>query len=94
MRTNRDIKKAVALRYEQNKDDAPKVLAKGNGITAENIIKTGKNNDIPIREDATLTQLLSELNMNEKIPEDLYHAVAEVFAFIYKTEKKFKSKSS
>ncbi|WP_062105090.1 EscU/YscU/HrcU family type III secretion system export apparatus switch protein [Bacillus niameyensis] len=79
---------AVALRYSGNVDDAPVVLAKGKGVVAENILDKGKEHQIPIQEDPTLIELLSQLNINEAIPEELYQAVAEVFAFVYRLDQK------
>ncbi|RDW19472.1 hypothetical protein CWR48_07030 [Oceanobacillus arenosus] len=80
-------KKAAALKYEAEADYAPKVSATGKGIIADEIIKKAKENNIPIIEDATLVELLAELNINEVIPEELYQAVAEVFAFIYRADQ-------
>ncbi|MUK89930.1 hypothetical protein GMD78_16285 [Ornithinibacillus sp. L9] len=79
--------KAAALQYDQDRNDAPKVTANGKGLIAENIIEKAKANDVPIIEDASLVELLAELNINEKIPDELYQAVAEVFAFIYRTDQ-------
>lgn len=80
-------KEAVALSYMPNYHDAPTVVAKGMGKLADKIIETALENEVPIQEDATLVSLLSELNLNETIPEELYKIVAEVFAFIYKADK-------
>ncbi|WP_400247200.1 EscU/YscU/HrcU family type III secretion system export apparatus switch protein [Niallia sp. JL1B1071] len=80
-------KEAIALTYEQHKHSAPAVIAKGKGLVAEQILERAKKEKIPIQEDASLVELLSKLNINEQIPEDLYMAVAEVFAFIYSLEK-------
>ncbi|AIE59638.1 EscU/YscU/HrcU family type III secretion system export apparatus switch protein [Bacillus methanolicus] len=80
-------KEAIALGYDQTIHDAPKVIAKGQGKIAENIIKKAKENNIPIQEDRNLVELLGELNINESIPEELFSAVAEVFAFIYRTDR-------
>ncbi|EIJ81515.1 flagellar biosynthesis protein [Bacillus methanolicus PB1] len=80
-------KEAIALKYDQTIHDAPKVVAKGQGRIAENIIKKAMENNIPIQEDRNLVELLGELNINESIPEELYSAVAEVFAFIYRTDR-------
>lgn len=80
-------KEAIALTYEQHKHAAPTVIAKGKGLVAEQILERAKKENIPIQEDASLVELLSKLNINEQIPEDLYMAVAEVFAFIYSLEK-------
>lgn len=85
-------KKAAALRYDQDKELAPKVVASGEGLIAENILKKAKENDVPMLEDGSLVELLAELNINETIPEELYQAVAEVFAFIYKADGEAKKK--
>lgn len=84
---NKHRKKAVALRYEQDKNHAPKVVATGKGLIAENVIHKAKENNIPIIEDVSLVELLAELNINETIPEELFQAVAEVFAFVYRTDQ-------
>lgn len=79
--------KAAALKYNQNREDAPKVTATGKGLIADNIIEKAKENNVPVQEDSSLVELLAELNINETIPEELYQAVAEVFAFVYRTDK-------
>ncbi|OLS37460.1 hypothetical protein BTR22_08280 [Alkalihalophilus pseudofirmus] len=85
---NNELKKqAVALRYDAAKQDSPEVIAKGKGIIAEEIIEKAKNHHIPIQEDASLVELLSQLNINQSIPPELYEVVAEVFAFIYRVDK-------
>lgn len=80
-------KKAAALSYDQSIDASPKVSAVGAGLVAENIIETAQENNVPVLEDPTLVELLSNLNVNETIPEELYEAVAEVFAFIYRLDQ-------
>jgi len=85
MRNKRN--KAAALRYDQEKQAAPIVSASGKGLVADEIINRAKDNDVPVMEDASLTELLAELNINEEIPEELYQAVAEVFAFIYNADE-------
>jgi flagellar biosynthesis protein len=77
---------AVALSYEASKQMAPKVVAKGKGKVANNIIEKAKKHQVPIQEDPSLVELLSQLQINEAIPEQLYDAVAEVFAFIYSVD--------
>ncbi|GAA0329900.1 EscU/YscU/HrcU family type III secretion system export apparatus switch protein [Oceanobacillus sp. FSL W7-1281] len=84
---NEKRKKAVALSYEQNMDDAPRVMASGKGLVAEEIIERAEAHDIPILEDPSLVEVLAELNINEQIPEELFQVVSEVFAFIYRTDK-------
>jgi flagellar biosynthesis protein len=86
--TGNSRKRAVALSYDQVGADAPVVTAKGRGETAEKMIEAANKHHIPIQEDSTLVNLLGKLDINEKIPQELYQAVAEVFAFIYKLDKK------
>ncbi len=78
-------KKAVALRYNQKKKSAPKLIAKGEANTAKKIIELAKEHDIPIQEDEDLVELLSAVELDAEIPPQMYKAVAEVFRFIYAT---------
>ncbi|CQR47712.1 Flagellar biosynthetic protein FlhB [Paraliobacillus sp. PM-2] len=80
-------KKAVALSYDEQNDQAPRVVATGSGLIAQQIIEKAQKAELPIQQDHNLIELLATLNINEKIPEELYHAVAEVFAFIYQVDK-------
>lgn len=77
------IKKAIALGYDIDTDHAPKVIAKGSGAVANNIIKIAKENEIPIKKDEDLIELLSAIDIDKEIPESMYKAVSEIFAFIY-----------
>ncbi|MBN2782317.1 MAG: EscU/YscU/HrcU family type III secretion system export apparatus switch protein [Campylobacterales bacterium] len=80
--------KAAALRYDAKKENAPRVIAKGEGKTAESIIKIAKENNLPIKKDEDLIELLSKVELDKEVPEELYKAMAEVFAFLYKVGKK------
>ena len=80
--------KAAALRYDKDKESAPRVVAKGEGAVAENIIKIAELHNLPIRKDEDLIELLSKVELDKEVPEALYKAVAEVFSFIYKATKK------
>ncbi|WP_047981285.1 EscU/YscU/HrcU family type III secretion system export apparatus switch protein [Ornithinibacillus contaminans] len=84
---------AVALSYDQEKEFAPRIAATGRGLIADTIIEKAKENEIPIMEDASLVEILAKLDINEKIPQELYQAVAEVFAFIYRTDQKMEQTS-
>ncbi len=75
--------KAVALTYERQKDDAPRVGAKGQGRIAEKIIEIAKQHNLPIKDDPDLIEVLSSLDIDQQIPAELYVAVAELLAFIY-----------
>ena len=80
-------KKAVALKYNKGKDSAPKIVAKGKGYIAEKIIEAARENNVPLYEDKNLSQVLEALDLDTEIPPELYRAVAEVLAFIYKLNK-------
>ena len=76
--------KAVALKYDDKKNKAPRVIATGRGEIAEKIIVVAKAHNVPLYEDKNLVQLLEALELETEIPPELYRAVAEVLAFIYR----------
>ena len=82
-----EITQAIALRYEAGGDGAPKVVAKGRGLTAENILKTAVNNSVPVYQNKVLAQMLMALELDSEIPPELYQAVAEVLSYVYRTDK-------
>lgn len=77
-------KKAVALRYDRARDAAPRVTAAGRGNAAERIIAAARAHGVPLHEDANLVETLAALDLDTTIPPELYRAVAEVLAFIYR----------
>ena len=80
--------KAVALKYDQKKDKAPRVIAKGRGEIAKKIIEVARAHQVPLVEDKNLIQILEALDLETEIPPELYRAVAEVLAFIYRLNSK------
>ena len=76
--------KAAALSYDPGKDSAPKVIAAGRGKIAEEIIARAKKLEIPIDEEPELVEYLCQVPVGDEIPHELYQAVAEVLAFIFK----------
>lgn len=78
--------RAAALKYIAGEDKSPKMVAKGRGLVAERIIELARECGVPIHEDSELVEVLSALELNEDIPPDLYKAVAEVLAFIYRLQ--------
>jgi len=80
--------RAVALRYDRAKDGAPRVVAKGRGQVAENIIALAREHGVPLHEDPNLAAALSALDIETEVPPELYRAVAEVLAFIYRLNGK------
>ena len=85
-------KMAAAIRYDAAKDDAPRLTAKGKGHVAERIIELARLHDIPVRSDRALVQILSKLDMDQHIPPELYRAVAEILAFVYSSNEKYRDK--
>lgn len=80
--TNR--KTAAALRYKSDRDAAPRLVAKGAGSVAERILEAAREAGVPIHEDPDLAALLMTLDIDTLIPPEMYVAVAEVLAYIYK----------
>ena len=80
-------KQAVALRYREKQDRAPKVVANGRGALAEKLIELARQHGIPIREDQNLLQILSRLDLEQEIPPRVYQAVAAILAFVYRVSR-------
>jgi len=72
---------AVALKYDGK--NAPKVTAKGEGITAEQILAIAEQHNIPLQTEPELARILAHVPLGDEIPNELYTAVAEVIAFAY-----------
>ena len=85
-------RKAVALSYDEHKATAPRVLASGSGLVAETIIQRAEEAGIHIRKDPDLIELLATVPVGEEIPPELYQTIAEVLAFVYSVNDRFKKK--
>ncbi|MFV0626461.1 MAG: EscU/YscU/HrcU family type III secretion system export apparatus switch protein [Alphaproteobacteria bacterium] len=81
---------AVALEYNIAKDNAPIVTAKGQGEVAQRIVKIAEENNIEIRKDADLVQILKTVDINEEIPLEAFYAVSEIISYVYKMNSKMK----
>jgi flagellar biosynthesis protein len=92
MTERKATEKAIAVVYDENSGSAPRVVAGGKGVIAEKIIATAREAGIHIQEDANLVELLSKVPLGEEIPVELYQTVAEVLAFVYQMNEKFKNK--
>ncbi len=80
--------KAVALRYNKQKENAPRLLAKGQGELARRIVEKAKDYGVPVYQDDDLIEVLAGLELDTEIPTELYRAVAEVMVFVYKLNGK------
>lgn len=83
---SKDRRKAVALRYRQGEDRAPVLTASGQGFTAEKIIEIAKQHGVPVHENKEVAEALKDLKLGEEIPEELYHAVAGILAFVFQAD--------
>ena len=77
-------KKAVGIKYDSSRDRAPKIKAKGAGYLADRILNLARKHGVPIKQDNELVETLYSLDIDQEIPPELYRAVAEVLAFIYR----------
>jgi len=77
---------AAALRYEAGADNAPRVVAKGRGASAEEIIRRARDSGVPIHESPELAAALMQFELDQQIPPALYVAIAEVLAWAYRLE--------
>lgn len=78
---DKKMKKAIALSYKEDMI-APTIVASGNGKVAENILTEAKKNQIPVYEDKKLATILTELDIGEAIPQELYEIVAKILLFV------------
>lgn len=79
------LKNAVALAYRQT-EAAPRVVARGRGLVAEQIIARAHEHGVYVHESAELVALLMQVDLDQHIPPQLYLAVAELLAWLYRLE--------
>lgn len=79
-----DRQLAVALRYLRGADDAPRVVARGRGSVADRILEIARRHGVPVHRDTDLAEVLVKLDLGDWVPPELYKAVAEVLAYLYK----------
>ena len=82
---NDPLKSAVALAYSQT-DAAPRVVAKGRGAIAEQIILRAREHGVYVHESPELVALLMQIDLDQRIPPQLYIAVSELLAWLYRLE--------
>lgn len=77
---------AVALAYETG-DAAPRVVAKGRGRIAEEIVRRARESGVYVHSSSELVALLMQVDLDERIPPQLYVAVAELLAWVWRLER-------
>ncbi|MEY8426315.1 EscU/YscU/HrcU family type III secretion system export apparatus switch protein [Lachnospiraceae bacterium 46-15] len=73
--------KAVALKYDPEKNGAPVIVASGMGYMAEKITETAMEAGVPVYEDGSLATLLTQLKLGAEIPEELYQAIVDIYIY-------------
>lgn len=74
-------KKAVALKYDEDGQKAPVIVASGKGHMAEKIVELANANDVPVYEDSSLASVLSQLDLGCEIPAELYKTVVDIYVY-------------
>jgi flagellar biosynthetic protein FlhB/flagellar biosynthesis protein len=82
-----DAEMAIAIKYDKEKDTAPRIVAKGMRLKAEKIREIAKQYNIPVMKNVNLANALYRIDVGEEIPEELYDAVAEVLNLIYELQR-------
>jgi flagellar biosynthesis protein len=82
----KNIKKAAALKYEKGYD-APMVTAAGMGSIADKIIEKAKESKVPIVYNKEMAELLSNIDVGQSIPSELYEAVARIIAYVMEMDR-------
>jgi flagellar biosynthesis protein len=77
---------AAALRYQAETDRAPRIVAKGEGALAEQILRSARESGVPIHASHELVAALMQFELDQHIPAALYVAIAEVLAWAYRLE--------
>ncbi|MCF8474271.1 MAG: EscU/YscU/HrcU family type III secretion system export apparatus switch protein [Emcibacter sp.] len=81
---NKDTRlKAVALKQDGSKTDIPKITASGRGKNAEKILKIAFDNDIKVRTDEDLVEILSAFDVDSYIPLEALRPVSEILSYLY-----------
>ena len=88
MSDDKKPRQAVALKYDF--ENAPKVVAKGDGVLADKIVEIAEQHGVTLYQDSELVKLLSRIEVDEEIPSNLYQAVAVVLSFVLQLNGKSK----
>lgn len=74
-------KRAVALKYDSNKNNAPVVVAAGSGYIADKVVEIAEESGVPVYKDDSLAVLLSQLDMGSEIPEELFSSIVDIYVY-------------
>ena len=79
-------KRAAALKWDKDRNNAPRLIASGKGVLAERILALAEEAGLPVREDPILSAALEEVEPGSEIPEELYRLAAELYIFLMELE--------
>lgn len=85
---NEDTREAAALKYDAERERAPRVTALGKGYMAQRMVKEAQRHQVEVVRDQKLSHALHQLNVGDEIPEALYRVVAEILALVYRMDRK------
>jgi flagellar biosynthesis protein len=78
---NNKLNQAVALKYNVNKNNAPVVIASGSGYIADKVVEIAEENGVPVYRDASLSVILSQLELGSEIPEELFQSIVDIYIY-------------
>ena len=81
MSSPKNSKRAVALKYDSNKNAAPVVVASGSGYVATKVIEIAEKNGVPVYKDDSLAVMLSQLELGSEIPEELFKTIVDIYVY-------------
>lgn len=84
---------AVALQHDPESAAAPRVVAKGRGALAEQILQIAFDRDVKVRSDADLAQILAAVDLDSEIPLEAFAAVAEILSYVYRAQNRAPAES-
>lgn len=87
----KDRQVAIALDHDPGDEEAPRVIAKGYGELAEKILRLAFENDVKVRKDPDLVQILSAVEVDCEIPVEAFAAVAEILTYVYSANERIRA---
>ncbi len=80
------LREAAALKYDADKDKAPRITGLGRGYLAQRMLEEAERSGVQVVQDDKLSHTLHRLSVGDEIPESLYRVVAEILVFIYRMD--------
>jgi len=80
-KNNSNSRRAVALKYDTNKNKAPVVIASGSGYIANKVVEIAEENGVPVYKDDSLSVILSQLDVGSEIPDELFSSIVDIYIY-------------